>query len=111
MPLFTTCGTRFPGGSLTDNPVISVFRDLPVAVLPPSGEAVHQRVHQIKSDGFIKDKENKDAFFGSVDDWKPWNGLESEPGVFLELSFVDSKGTRWRRDALGALSKLPHMRP
>lgn len=95
---------RTPGET---GPVVQEFRDLPVAVLPPSPEAGFQGVHPLSSEGFLKDDENEEAFFDSADEWKPWNGQEAEPGVFLELSFVDSKGIRWQRDALGALSKVP----
>lgn len=96
---------RTPGEA---GPVVQEFRDLLVAALPPAPEGGFQEVHPLSSTGFLKDEENEAAFFDSADEWKPWNGKEAEPGVFLELAFSDSKGIRWRRDALGALSKIPN---
>ncbi|WP_461171968.1 hypothetical protein M1D93_13140 [Arthrobacter sp. Z1-9] len=94
----------------TEGPVVKEFRSLLMAVLPPSPEVGFQPAHQIASDGFMKGEEN--SFFVSSKSWKPWNGQEAEPGVFLELAFVDSKGIQWQRNALGALSKVSsHQKP
>lgn len=82
-----------------------IVRDLHHGILPPSsdGGTVAPKSGTVSEVDFREDREYpilKSAEF------VPWNGDPAAAGVALEVTFRDSRGVKWKRDAMGGLVEL-----